>query len=363
MFENALNERTILKQTPTGYPQDLGIQEALLVGAKTMANRKPRGRPRKCFEDIVFEAAKSLMLGQSWSAFKRRVSLRNRSEAEQDALASLFLVPNTGLKKRRAKVLPTSVEDMSQNVGKTRSPFSLEDELKHCAELETRVTRLEHEKQFLVKSIENLTCRLEALAVKLSETENAMCEKTQQESSLDQETGSSLHDADHADSTLTSTVDPSPVKVVSTVDPSPVKVVSTVSLQASASMDLIVTEFSFKGDTRLLLENTSPFVLNTSNLVQTVRNREASSLSWADLCIKQYFSQLSQVVHTDAVRLLEGFKTATDIAIHTEPVRRSHTAKKCSPKRIRETIRVLRNKNDLTPEKRGHLLKGSLLIL
>lgn len=60
----------------------------------------------------------------------------------------------------------------------------------------------------LVESIEILTCRLEAVATNLSDTETPACKDHQHQRFFDQEGSPSLYDADHVGSTLANAVDP-----------------------------------------------------------------------------------------------------------------------------------------------------------
>lgn len=59
-------------------------------------------------------------------------------------------VPITRPKKRKAKVMPTTVEDSAKVVGRFKSSFSSEHELTLFVELEARVTRLERDRELLV---------------------------------------------------------------------------------------------------------------------------------------------------------------------------------------------------------------------
>lgn len=82
--------------------------------------------------------------------------------------------------------MPTTVEDSAKVVGRFKSSFSSEHELTLFVELEARVTRLERDRELLVESIEKLTCRLEAVAANLCDTENTACNHNQHQRFLDQ---------------------------------------------------------------------------------------------------------------------------------------------------------------------------------
>ncbi len=133
--------------------------------------------------------------------------------------------------------------------------------------LEARVTRLERDRELLVESIEKLTCRLEAVAANLSDTENTACKNNQHQRFFDQGGSPSLYDADHVESTLANAVDPFPVNVA-----------STTCLQTRAEVNLDVPEHLLKYDTMLFTEGTLPFVLSTGDPRKTVISERATVL-------------------------------------------------------------------------------------